>query len=274
MDSPREHGLDLVSLDDIHPHELADAAREARIERRLAADGVLRDPLIVGMVPHVAGYVLLDGTNRLQALRALGLTWGLVQIIDYSEHGSVTLRTWCHRARTTLDEITRGASTIPGVSIEPIAELGAADALATHTTIALLLDKDRLVAVSRAEEYPHSRAEQLRLLVDLYEDRMTRLDCDPANAEELAQSVCGGGVTLVAFPTISRSQVATMAIRGTLIPAGITRHVISEGRALRVNVPLAMLNAHSVVAGRRALTTHLDGLQPRLYREPTILYDS
>jgi hypothetical protein len=269
--------LDLVPLDAIHPHELADTAREQRIERRLAADGVLRDPLMVGSVPAVHGYVLLDGTNRLQALRSLGMSWGLVQIIDYSEASSVTLRTWCHRTTVPFEAVAEQAVDIPGIAVEPIAELGASDAIATHNTVAVLLGKDRIAAISRANEYPHSRAEQLRALVDLYEENMTRVDCDPANIEEMAQTVCesADGVSLVAFPAITRSQVTTMAMRGALIPAGITRHVITSGRALRVNVPLEMLRGGKTLDdAKRALQQHLSSLQPRLYREPTILYDS
>jgi hypothetical protein len=270
--------LDLVPLDAIHPHELADAAREARIERRLALDDVLRDPLMVGSVPSVDGYVLLDGTNRLQALRSLGMSWGLVQVIDYSGASSVTLRTWCHSTPVQFETIAEQAAGIPGIAILPIAELGASDALATHNTVAVLLGKDQIAAVARMSEYPHSRAEQLRALVDLYEENMTRVDCDPTNIEELAQSMCeptADGVSLVAFPPITRSQVTTMALRGALIPAGITRHVIVSGRALRVNVPLKMLRGESSLEdARQALQRHLASLQPRLYREPTILYDS
>lgn len=270
--------LDLVPLDSIRPHELADRARKDRIERRLQSDGVLRDPLMVGSVPQVKGYVLLDGTNRLAALHSLCLTWGLVQIVDYSDAGSVGLRTWCHSTSLALGVVAGRAAKIPGVAVAPIAELGASDALAAPSTVAVMLSKDRIAAVTRTAEYPHSRAEQLRALVDLYEHQMTRVDCDPANVEELAQTLCdpaGGGMTLIAFPAISRSQVATMAMRNALIPAGITRHVISGGRALRVNVELEMLRATgSLAEAQQKLERHLARLQPRLYREPTILYDS
>jgi hypothetical protein len=270
--------LDLVPLHTIRPHELADRDREQRIERRLATDGLLRDPLIVGTVPRLDGYVLLDGTNRLQALQSLGLACGLVQVIDYSGSGTVNLRTWCHSTPMPFESLAERSAAIPGVAIQPIAELGAAEALAAPGTVAVLLGKDQIAAITRIETYPHSRAEQLRSLVDLYEHGMTRVDSDPANVEELAQSVCDsaqGGVTLVAFPAITRSQVVTMAMRNILIPAGITRHVILEGRALRVNVPLEMLrDGGSLDDAREALESHLATLQPRLYREPTILFDS
>lgn len=278
VDRSKGGELELAPLDAIHPHELADPARKQRIERRLAQDGVLRDPLIVGAIPQFDGYVLLDGTNRLEALRSLGLAWGLVQVVDYSGAGSVSLRTWCHSTEVPYEMIAGQAAAIPGIAVEPIAQLGASDALTAHGTVAVLLGKDRIAAITRVNEYPHSRAEQLRALVDLYEERMARLDCDPANIEELAQTMCepnNHGVTLVAFPAITRSQVTTMAMRSALIPAGITRHVIMGGRALRVNVPLEMLRGtQSLAEARRALQRHLASLQPRLYREPTILFDS
>ncbi len=278
MDRRQGGALDLVSLQSIRPHELADPDRAQRIERRLVTDGLLRDPLMVGTVPHLDGYVLLDGTNRLQALQTLGLAYGMVQVIDYSGAGTVNLRTWSHSTPMPFEALVNRARDIPGVAVGPIAELGAADALASPSTVAVLLSTDRMAAVTRVEEYPHSRAEQLRALVDMYEHGMTRVDSDPASVEELAQSVCessAGQVTLVSFPTITRSQVVTMALRNVLIPAGITRHVILEGRALRVNVPLEMLrDTRSLEDARTSLDRHLDTLQPRLYREPTILYDS
>ncbi len=273
------HGsLDLVPIDSIHPHELADSSRKDRIQARLEADGILRDPLMVGTVPHFEGYILLDGTNRLEALTSLGLAYGLVQTIDYSVTHGTTLRTWGHSTHVPFEELVEGASGIPGAAVHPVAELGAAEALAKPATLAVVLGGDRVVAVERVSDYPYSRPEQLRALVDLYETRMTRVDCDASNVEEVAQTVCApseGGGTLVAFPPITRSQVAAMSMRGLLIPAGITRHVILDGRALRVNVPLDMLaDSRPLHEAREALRRHLASLHPRLYREPTILYDS
>jgi hypothetical protein len=62
---------------------------------------------------------------------------------------------------------------------------------------------------------------------------------------------------------------------GALIPAGITRHVILCGRALRVNLPLELLDGSRTLEEANALLQdHLSGLQPRVYQEPTILFDS
>jgi hypothetical protein len=261
----------------VHPHEIADPSRERRILARLRTDGMLRDPLMVGAVPDYQGYVLLDGTNRLQALGELGCPLVLVQIIDYADEHAVALRTWCHAADVPLSDLMERARLIPAIRIDRLAPLAAGDALHTATTLAVLLDHEHQFEISRTGTEPVSRAEQLRVLVDLYEDRMERMDCGPEEVEERAQGFgreTTGPRTLVAFPAISRSQVLTMAMRGSLIPAGITRHVIRGGRALRVNLPLDLLAAPDPDGANARLHDHLNRLQPRLYREPTILYDS
>jgi ParB-like chromosome segregation protein Spo0J len=249
-----------------------------RIARRLRADQVLRDPVIVGSVPDVDGYVLLDGTNRKRALASLNLPFIMVQVLDYADPHTVQLRTWCHAARIPLAELLEGARTIDDVETSPLSPLEASDALRESSTLAVLLNQHERCLLSRAPGHPRSRAAQLRDLVDLYESEMRRQDCDPESVEEQAHALCGASSdarTLIAFPPFSRSQVVTMATQGALIPAGITRHIIQGGRALRVNLPLDVLAAGKQLhAAQEQLQRHLSALQPRVYQEPTILYDS
>jgi len=269
--------LRIVAADSIRPHEIADPARERRIEARLQTDGILRDPLMVGSLPDLAGFVLLDGTNRRLALAALGIPWVLVQVIQYADERAVQLRTWGHAVTLPYDQILEYAQAIPGTSLTQLSPLAAGDALRTPGTLAVLLGATEMFALSRSPGQEPSRAEQLRQLVDSYQDRMTRVDCDADTVEERAAALTGGPNhrALVAFPPFSRSQVVTMALRESLIPAGITRHVILGGRALRVNLPLDILiEASTREAADAALQQHLQSLQPRFYRESTILYDS
>jgi len=75
--------LRVVPIDSVRPHEIADPGRKRRIERRIRDDAVLRDPLLVGAVPDVDGYVLLDGTNRLRALQSIGVAGALLYGLSY-----------------------------------------------------------------------------------------------------------------------------------------------------------------------------------------------
>jgi hypothetical protein len=270
------NSLSIVTCASVRPHEIADSAREERIERRLRHDGQLRDPLMVGAVPGLEGYVLLDGTNRLRALNNLALPLVLVQVLDYADPHAVHLRTWCHAASLPIEDLLAVARTLPGIEVVPLAPLGAPDALAESTTLALLLQGNRRFALVRADTAV-PRPRQLRLLVDSYEHMMSREDCDPEAVEEHAIRLASARedpATLVAFPAFTRSQVVDMAMNARTIPAGITRHVIHSGRILRVNVPLDLLAGDDLAAANQRLRAHLQTLQPRMYREPTILYDS
>jgi len=269
--------LRIVPIDSIRPHEIADPDRERRIEARLQTDGILRDPLMVGSLPDLAGFVLLDGTNRRLALAALGIHWVLTQVIQYTDERAVQLRTWGHAVNLPYGQILECAGAIPGTSLTQLSPLAASDALRTAGTIAVLLGATEIFALSRSPGQEPSRAEQLRQLVAGYQDRMTRVDCDADTVEERAATLADGPNprALIAFPPFSRSQVVTMALRESLIPAGITRHVILGGRALRVNLPLHLLVDASTREGAdAALQHHLEHLQPRFYRESTILFDS
>jgi hypothetical protein len=265
--------IEIVPAEDIKPHEVADPGRERRIEQRIRDDDVLRDPLIAGEVPDLDGYVLLDGTNRRQALEAVGLPWSMVQIIDYTDRSAVDLGTWCHSAHIDMSSLLERAKSIPDIVVERVAPLEVAEALAVPRTIALALDREQGYAFRRQAECADSRADTLRSLVDLYEESLTRVDCDPEEVGARSLQTHGSNV-LIAFPPFSRSQVVTMAARGLLVPAGITRHIILRGRALRVNVPLQVLRAPSLEEARARFRKHLDGLRPRVYGETTILYDS
>lgn len=268
--------LRIVPTNRVLPHEIADPGREARIERRLQEDSLLRDPLMVGAVPDLDGYILLDGTNRQRALGTLGYPWVLVQILDYSDHQAIQLRTWCHAAHLALRDVLRNAETISGVQVEALPPLGAPDALAEASTLAVLLDRGERYVLRRSPA-GMPRAAQLRQLVDIYEERLVREDCDPEDIEDHAKRLhdrTDHPAALLAFPPFSRSNVVAMAMRNEPIPAGITRHVVARGRALRVNLPLEVLSAATLNDANAALDAHLGHLQPRLYREPTILYDS
>jgi hypothetical protein len=270
-------GVDLriVPSASVRPHEVADPGREQRIEARLAREGQLRDPLMVGAVPDVDGYVLLDGTNRQRALDSLGYPLLMVQVLDYANAHAVQLKTWCHSADLPTGELSRLAGDIQAVDVLELSPLEAPDAMRDPTTLAALLGEHGRFLLSRTDSHA-SRADQLRQLVGLYQPRLRREDCDLDEVEERAAALSRNeGRTLIAFPAFSRFQVVSMAMHGAPIPAGITRHVIGTGRALRVNLPLEVLaSGISLEAANQALEDHVSALHPRVYREPTILFDS
>ena len=180
--------------------------------------------------------------------------------------------------RERLSTLIDGARSLDGLEVERLDPLECADVLCDRSTLAVLLSRHERFALRRQSGSTPSRARQLRGLVDLYEDRMSREDCDEEGVEERAatlESHGDGPATLVAFPRFSRAQVLSMALNNAPVPAGITRHIISGGRALRVNLSLDCLSAElTLPQAIQALDGHLASLHPRHYQEPTVLFDS
>ena len=86
-----------------------------------------------------------------------------------------------------------------------------------------------------------------------------------------------GVAAIIVFPKFTPDDVMRIVRSGSLLPSGISRHVI-PGRALRVNYALSDLAAdHSLVEKNRALEVWVRRKQQareiRYYEEPTILYD-
>jgi len=89
---------------------------------------------------------------------------------------------------------------------------------------------------------------------------------------------------IVAFPKFTPQQVVQIATKLATdangenvikMPPGITRHIVLEGRALRINFPLSVLKTEgmSLEAKNEVLKEFLRKKKPRRYEEPTFMYD-
>jgi hypothetical protein len=274
--------LRIVPMEQIYPHEVPDKARLERLRQHLYAEQRLRDPLIVGTLPEVDGYILLDGTNRRAALHDLGYERLLVQVVDYADRHCVQLRTWSHVVDVPISDLLSQVGAIAGVVLTPVAQQQVDEALESAGALAAFSYNGQSWLASH-HDHRHSRAELLRRIVNCYEEHMSRESRDEESiAEKLAeleQRGAGVDITLVTFPRFSRTQIASLALRSTPIPAGITRHILRCGRALRVNLPLDLLRSEScggvsLEEAQARLLAHLAATTPRRYLEPTILFDS
>ncbi|MDE2972949.1 MAG: hypothetical protein OXU35_11620, partial [Acidobacteriota bacterium] len=96
----REAGIpamEVLRIRDIRLHEEVDLARVAALIERLGSDGILRNPPIVA---RLAGgrRLLLDGANRIEALRRMGMQHALVQTETFGDD-ALGLTHWNHVIR-------------------------------------------------------------------------------------------------------------------------------------------------------------------------------
>lgn len=152
----------------IYLHEEADERRVASLALRLQADGVMRNPPIVAAL-DVERYVVLDGANRVSALRRLGVPDLLVQVVDYHK---VTLNTWYHLVTgTPTADFEQGLAAIPGLRLESATLEAARRRLAEDDCLAFVVHPDSDVTCLVGGEGLVARSAMLRDVVRLYKGR-------------------------------------------------------------------------------------------------------
>src|SRR5436190_20890388 len=86
--------LHILPLEQLVEHEHADAQRTAPLIEQLQAEGTLRNPPIIADLSKAPPrFVVLDGSNRIAALRSLGYPHVLAQQVNYAAP-QVRLKTW------------------------------------------------------------------------------------------------------------------------------------------------------------------------------------
>ena len=279
--------LRLVPTESLVLHEHADPKRVARLEQRLRTDGFLKNPPIVAPIPGTDKYVVLDGANRTSAVARIGVPHVLVQVVDYKGN-NVELLTWHHlisgrRPDYFLQEIER----VPGLVLHPLSLQHAREALASRSVLAYIAvptpggGQEMFGVDGTPGREPHGTLTStalLNALVDTYKSdpQVTIHRTSTDLVTELLpyyDDVSG----LVVFPSYTPDDILELAGMGTKVPTGITRHIISP-RALRVNVPLALLAGPEPLEQKNAwwheqFKRKLAADDVRLYRESTYLFD-
>jgi hypothetical protein len=266
--------LRIVPLADLVLHEEADERRVAALERRLAADMILRNPPIVAPMPD-GRFVVLDGANRCSALLQMGLPDLIVQVVDYDQ---VALSTWYHLVvGCEPASMLQSMREVSGLAVEPTDLATARQDLSDHRSLAYVVTPDGAVhSLMTARRDWVGAATLLRRAVATYKGqahihRIQSEDMD--ELKELYSEIAG----LVVFPSYRPADILAMARKAAKLPSGITRHVIPR-RALRLNLPLDVLWADTNRAEKNRwlaewIRGRLQAGHVRFYEEPTVLFD-
>jgi hypothetical protein len=283
--------LKIVPVKDIIIHEHFDKTRSPRLARIIEEAGVLQDPPIVVRLGG-GKYVHLDGANRITIFQEedlLNCRHILVQIVDYCDPESVKVSNWCHLTKQGKDSLL---SRLQSKGIEPLPmDCDAARALLSDgedVLCCLFFRSGDVFGVKGGSDF-ESRVKLMNEVVRAYEGRIERDHLEPEKGEWKRQinglfekhDDCN---ILIAFPRFTPEQVVQIAAKLAAgenrenvvkMPPGITRHIVLEGRALRINFPLSVLKAEgmSLETKNEMLKEFLKRKKPRRYDEPTFMYD-
>jgi hypothetical protein len=233
--------LKLVPTKRVRFHEEPEGRRTSGLKSRIQRDRQLRNPPIVAAMED-GNYLLLDGANRVSAFLELGFELIPVQVADYGDP-SVQLRGWHHLLLDGRElDLREKYHALPGVDLRPVTHDQLARLLEFRQVYAVLVENEKELwglfpASSQPEIDIHHRIGVLQKVVDAYEG-LTRLErIKLADYEQLPEVTAGMEHQICLFPVLRKEELLRLAADGTLIPTGLSRHII-PGRALGINVDL------------------------------------
>lgn len=263
--------LEILPAEIIRLHEHHDPQRTAPLKERIRTSGLLINPPLV--IPFRNGqdsYMVLDGANRVTSLKELGLPHILVQIVDPNSPG-VSLQTWNHVLwGISPDYLLEKITSLEHVILKPTTGIQF-----SPQTIAVLQTPDKTYHAIEST-LPNERSQHITGLVGKYstEARFDRTMIENIETlEGLYQHLSG----LIIYPPFEIEEVVHFAHSGKLLPAGVTRFIVSP-RALRVRYPLENLAGVRPIEEKRTqlkefIQARMDKKGVRIYTETTVLYD-
>lgn len=268
--------LEILPVSSLLEHEWHDEQRTEPLIERIQESGVLRNPPIVTPLQDESQrFMVLDGANRVAALKKLEYPHALVQVVQPDDQG-LKLYNWNHviwgiRPSQFLADIEqlKDVYLISGEDDRPNLwkECGLA-----------------MIQVARGDLYTvctkitglERRVELLNAIVDLYKDR-ANLDRTNEWSVVRLQAVYPGLCALVIFPKFEVKDILALSGQDCMLPTGITRFMISP-RVLHLNYPLEAMRADLPIAEKNAELQHFilqrvakKGV--RYYAEATYLFD-
>lgn len=263
--------LHIVGLDEVVLHEDPDMDRVARLVDRFSADGILKNPPVVGLSKGHRR-IVLDGANRVTALRKLGYSHVLVQELNLFDAG-LTLNTWHHAIeRLSAEELMDHAASIPGVTMVE-EEARPVDTLPELARFHF--PSGRAVSLQGAKGLDESVI-QLHSLIRVYH-RFAYFDrVSYTNLEDLSRNY-RNFTALISFRAFTLEDLQELTHWDRRVPSGVTR-VLLPKRALRFNIQLEMLRAGLSIEEKESwlqqtILEKVADKSIRFYREPTFFFD-
>lgn len=271
---PSEIRLRFVPLEKLLPHEEDDPYRVERIIGAIKRDGFLRNPPIVA--EYQSRYILLDGATRVSALISMGFRDVLVQIVDYARE-TVDLSVWNHViVGLPPDQLLADLADIDQSTVQRIDDTTALQRLDAHDIEACIIMQNGSQFAVLCEGDVCDKADLLCQLVSVYRGKTEVHRTATVNMPLLIKEYPNLSA-VIAFPTFSPSDVIEIALNGSKIPMGVTRHLIA-GRALGLNIPLEKLGDSLSLEEKNdwlneLVRQRLQANKIRLYQEPVFVFD-
>jgi hypothetical protein len=270
--------LSILRIDHLLIHEQYDEQRANPLILKIRTSKVIRNPAVV--IPLNDGtnrFMVLDGANRVTALRQLGIRHVLSQVVEPDAPG-LTLYNWNHVV-WELDALRfiQGIQRVPGIQLVYERNRASQPNLMDDCQLALVQDcHGRLLSICSQADTLEERVEILNEIVDSYQYK-ARLDRTSVQDVIMLEDIYPTLAGLVIFPKFNIDDLLKLAGKACLLPAGITRFSIAP-RALHLDYPLSELAADKSIEEKNQslenwIRERVSSKRVRYYAEPTYLFD-
>ncbi len=270
--------IKVVRISSLRFHERPDSRRLDGLKRRMSMDGCLRNPPVVARDGGAGPPIVIDGVNRIAALRTLDVPYVVVQEMDFADNG-LTLSTWHHvvegcEPMDLIREIARSAEVAAG---EPLftPDGDYVPQFPEDGACAVVLP-DRRCYMVRSPRALDGRLEAVGRVVGALKAGTATDRVSYTNMADLARNYPALSA-LVCYRAYSKAEVLEYARRGMCFPSGVTRFSVPK-RALTLCVPLVLLRDRDSIEGKQArvdmlVETKIRRRKIRFYEEPTFHFD-
>lgn len=270
--------LRVIDMDSLLLHEQPDEERWKPLEARIQSDGLLKHPPIAARDHGSATHILLDGVNRVEAMKRMGARWLLVQEVDL-EDDTLVLSTWHHvmeglAGEAAVERIGAGAqvSRVEG----RFTDQGDFMPVFDGDTECLLVLADRSVHAIHTADDPRRRLEIVTAVVDVVHEAKNRDRVSYTNMADLAKHYRDFS-GLVCYKAFTKEEVLALSLEGRKFPSGVTRFSIPK-RALYFDMPLSFLEGEGSAESKQAeldemIRAKIRDKKIRFYVEPTFIFD-
>ncbi len=267
--------LRIVPLEQIRFHEAPETDRAARLVERLAEDRHILNPPIVAPLKHTEGYLLIDGANRISAMRLLGYHCVPVQIINYDDP-TLRLGSWHHAVmRLSWHEWIEQLRS-HDLPIESAAVTEAEGALTSREACVALLAAEGKAVIISASKNLRADVNAITRLIDTYKKSYPFERVDQTSFLEL-KNFYPDLAALALFAPFEKNEVMQLVTDNLKLPTGLTRHSI-PGRVLRMNIQLDVLRSDLSLEDKNEwleafVRIRMQERHVRFYPEPVFIFD-
>ncbi|MBN1148818.1 MAG: hypothetical protein JXA78_16270 [Anaerolineales bacterium] len=230
--------LTCLALDKLLFYRRHDSQRARTVALRMRNAGVLRDPPVVTPLQGGAGrYVALDGDNGIAAMRQMGFSFTVAQVVEPDDPG-LGLQNWNHAIwGIDVEHFLSGLRRITGLRLRRQRDSDQPSTLERASCLAMIKSYAQgAYAVCTENQVLEARIDLLNAIINSYRG-CARLERTVSPDLDLLAEIDPSFSALVLLPKFKLHDLLRLAEQAYLLPDGIVSFAFAP-RALHLNYPL------------------------------------